>query len=331
MIDYIVRFANYQDIPSIMEFIDSYWRKGHILASDRNIFEWQYVNNGKVNMVLGTNSGGEIEAILGYIPYDRDAGKDYSLALWKAREGTAFLGIKLLLFLLKEESHRTVFCNGINVKTSGAIYRRLGIHMGKLNQWYRLQSHDNYKIANIKNFNIPDITIKKKLHLSLVHSFGELMECASNALFIKKNIPFKSKDYFSKRYFNHPKYKYLVYKVLDKNDVVNSAIVLRVEQYENSCALRIIDFVGKVSDFYCLTEEIDIIAKSYNAEYVDIYEYGLDDKQLIESGWLSVGSNENIIPNYFAPYVQSNIEINICMTDENIVLFKGDGDQDRPN
>ena len=51
--EYNIRFADYEDITTIMRFIDEYWKKGHILARDSELFEWQYVEDGKVNFVLG--------------------------------------------------------------------------------------------------------------------------------------------------------------------------------------------------------------------------------------------------------------------------------------
>ena len=38
-----IRFAVREDIPAIMEFIEEYWAHGHILAHDRELFDFQYV------------------------------------------------------------------------------------------------------------------------------------------------------------------------------------------------------------------------------------------------------------------------------------------------
>ena len=42
-------------------------------------------------------------------------------------------------------------------------------------------------------------------------------------------------------------------------------------------------------------------------------------------------NDENVIPNYFAPFVQENVEIFFHAPNEEIVFCKADGDQDRPN
>lgn len=43
-----------------------------------------------------------------------------------------------------------------------------------------------------------------------------------------------------------------------------------------------------------------------------------------------VGSG-NIMPDYFAPFEQRNIDIYYMSEIEDVILFKGDGDMDRPN
>lgn len=39
----------------------------------------------------------------------------------------------------------------------------------------------------------------------------------------------------------------------------------------------------------------------------------------------------NIIPNYLSPYEKSNVDIHYCSSDPKVILFRGDGDQDRLN
>lgn len=50
-----------------------------------------------------------------------------------------------------------------------------------------------------------------------------------------------------------------------------------------------------------------------------------------QGGWVKREETSNIIPNYFSPFEMKNIEIYYFSSDEDIILFKGDGDQDRPN
>jgi hypothetical protein len=329
--EYNVRFAEIEDIDSIMVFIGDYFKKNHILSRNRKLFEWQYVNDNKVNMVIGEDEKGIIQAILGYIPYSNDDNKDFSLALWKAKMGTSFLGVKLLMFLLREESHRNMFCNGINVETSAGIYHRLGIKTGKLKQFYRLCDVDDYRIAKVVEKKIPLLSIKGGVTVKKASTFEELLSNSSDKMFNKFNVPYKSEEYIAKRYYNHPFYEYMVYTVMDENECSDMAIVLRIQECNFSKALRVIDIIGDYTNFYKVTNCLDDLANRVGAEYIDMYESNLEDSELIAAGWLRVGDDSNIIPNYFAPYMQCNVEINYCTADDKIVLFKGDGDQDRPN
>lgn len=330
MSEYNIRYATNSDISKIMKFIDENWKKGHILSKNRELFEWQYINN-KVNMIIAEDKNLEIQAVLGFIAYGNDESKDISLSLWKAKDRTGFLGVKVLMFLLKEEPHRYMFCNGINVASSEKIYHRLGIETAKLKQWYRLQPCEKYQIAKIFDESIPYVKKNEKIKLININSSEELIKIASDKMFDRDAVPFKSREYVKKRYFNHPIYKYIVMGVQQGNNKIDSAIVFRVQEYKQYKALRIIDFIGQNNMIYQISTQIDSIAESIGAEYIDLYEIGLDDSELSRAGYKLVGENENIIPNYFAPFVQRNIDINICTTCRDIVLFKGDGDQDRPN
>ena len=331
MEQYEIRYATVEDIPAIMRFIDENWRKGHRLSKDRELFEWQYVSNGKVNMVVGVDAESMIYGILGFIPYSCRDNKDFSLALWKAKSGTAFLGVKLLMFLLKEEPHRHMFCNGINMDTTGGIYHRLGFVTGRMNQWYRLQEVQEYVIAKVVEHTSCPVSRRDDIELVKMNSFEELINATDGAFFNSSTVPFKSKEYLNRRYFEHPEYKYEVYGVQSGFGKINAAVVFRIQTYESSRALRIVDFIGDYDMFYLITEQLDDLARQNHAEYIDIYEKGLDADKMREAGWLKVGEDQNVIPNYFAPFLQQNIDINISTTDENIILFRGDGDQDRPN
>ena len=197
-----------------------------------------------------------------------------------------------------------------------------------MKQWYRLSPRECYRIASIKDSYIPPV----KYAASLVFEKCNSIEDFSSDIFSNDScIPYKSKEYVKRRYFDHPIYKYLVYKVLINNSKTSSIVVLRKEKVKDLCALRLIDFIGNYENLTYLTSQLDSIAKQNNAEYIDMYEFGLSDTILKKAGWICVENSDNIIPNYFSPFEKRNIDIYICTTNEKVVLFKGDGDQDRPN
>lgn len=327
---FTIRFAEYEDIPEIMKYIDEYWKKGHILATNRELFEWQYIYNEKVNFVLGLDEANHIQGILGFIPYSRDDDKDIALALWKANRSESFLGIRLLLFLKKNGKYRNIVCPGINMRTTSKIYTQCGFQVGVMSQWYRLGNNREYIIGKIEDQDIPTCC-QSRYSLILLNNTSQLEECAWIQLRKGLDSPYKSLDYLKKRYFNHPAYEYLVYNVIDENDESNALVVLRIQECNNSKVFRFVDLIGDPTILLGITCELDRLMEQHEVEYIDMYEAGLEEDVLMNAGWKKVKDSVNIIPNYFAPYEQSNVDIYYCTSDENAVLFRGDGDQDRPN
>ena len=112
---------------------------------------------------------------------------------------------------------------------------------------------------------------------------------------------------------------------------VDTVLVMREVEAKERKILRIVDILGEYSELQYTTKAIDCLLTEGAYEYIDLYETGLDDDMLKKSGFVDRTETDNIIPNYFEPDLQENIDINYFTTDADIVLFKGDGDQDRPS
>ena len=50
-----VRKAEISEIPAVMQFIAEHWKKDHILAVDRDFFEWMYVQGDELNFNLAVD------------------------------------------------------------------------------------------------------------------------------------------------------------------------------------------------------------------------------------------------------------------------------------
>lgn len=152
------------------------------------------------------------------------------MALWKAEHtSNSFLGIEMLVYLLQEEAHTTIFCTGINPKTTYTIYQYIGMTVGTMLHWYRLRSQGKYHIAGIVNDAIPSISPTDKYSLKLYNDYIELEKDFDYKEYKKMEIrPFKSKTYIRKRYFEHPVYAYKVYGVVNQDNMVTAIIVLGI-------------------------------------------------------------------------------------------------------
>lgn len=333
--EHLIRFAEKKDTAQIMEYIDKNWRKGHILSRDRILFEWQYGygNNNKLNIVLGLDENNEIQGMLGFVPYDNSNEKDIALALWKANPSTGFLGIKLIKYLIDNEPHREVVCPGINMRTTSKIYEHLGMKVGQMSQWYRLRDVESFAIAGIVDNTIPKCKAnnprRELVELKTMEAFKEIFN-GDNEIY-QKSVPFKSYSYVEYRYYNHPSYHYSLYALKNNTDKADSVFVFRVQECNGSRAMRLIDCIGDTRNLCLITASIDDLLVKYDCEYADYYVAGIDDEVLFCAGWRKVESEGNIIPEYFAPFEQRKVDIFYSSSCPGSVLFKGDGDQDRPS
>lgn len=322
-----IRFAKYEDIPAIMEFIDTYWKKGHIMARDRKMFEFQHVWEKEVSFVIA-KEGRLIKGVLGFIPYD-ESGRDATLAIWKTlKTSDTMLGVHILEFLRRNGNVKSISAPGINPRTI-RVYQFLGMNTGRMAHWYRLREGCDYKIAHIITHAIPGYVKEEGLEIRPVLGLREdawfdIAQCLK-----RDGQLYKSPDFIDRRYFNHLVFDYLKYgvKLGDKRLFV----VLRIQPCGGSKALRLIDCIGDHELIQFLTPSLDKFLDDLGCEYIDCYETGIDERIFRDGGWLPVSESGNIIPEYFSPFEQKNVDIYYMSEIDGPILFKGDGDMDRPN
>ena len=318
----MIRFATKNDIADIMDFIENHWKHGHILARDRNFFEYLYItDNDRVNFAISKDKENKINGVIGYIPYNKSHSV-ISLALWKALNAQeSFVGMELFEFLMNELKTQLIATVGVNIETSGEIYLFFDYELGKMNHYFRLNELAEYKIAKVIDKLIPEIK-RNSVTVKELKSFDEIpygFKYDTNA------IP-KSIDYIERRYFNHPVFKYSVN--LFDDDLI---VITRLQEYNSSKCLRIVDILGNYNNIPVITGYFDNYMKKNNVEYIDCYNSGISNKLFEDAGFIEIQNSENIIPEYFSPFEQKNIDIGYSSSKKGIILFKGDGDMDRPN
>ena len=95
--------------------------------------------------------------------------------------------------------------------------------------------------------------------------------------------------------------------------------------------MRLVDFRGDINSLSEIGKALETVLKNGHYEYVDLMVSELPKGLAEKSGFTLLDINgENIIPNYFEPYVKENIKMCFQESDD-IIIFKADGDQDRPN
>ena len=111
--------------------------------------------------------------------------------------------------------------------------------------------------------------------------------------------------------------------------------VIRVSEHKKRKALRIVDFFGHENALIKIAYPLRDLLNIYEAEYIDFYEYGIDNLIMKKSGlYKNTFDKKIVIPNYFEPFIKKNINLTWALKSDapiSTLLFKGDCDQDRPS
>ena len=329
-----IRFAQAIDTDNIMKFIRNHWKKNHILSRDKDLFLYEYKDKDMINFVIAIDNKNNIYGILGFIK-SSNSNSDIWAAVWKTikHDSHPMLGIELIEYLRNSNKYNKLTCSGINPKTI-AIYHYLGIYTNVLRQYIIINQ-------NIQKFNILSIENDKFIRQanfieSSKYNLVKLKESELDFDFdIQELIPHKDKNYFIKRYFNHPIYIYDIYGIY-KAKTLTALVVTREVSFENSKILRIMDYLGSEADMVYITKYLYQIVLDNEYEYIDFMCYGFDENILKKACFtkIDLNSKELIAPNYFTPFVQENITINFMADTKEIDklrICKADGDQDRPS
>lgn len=337
--DIEIRFCNENDILNVMKFIKNNWNEHHILANNELVMRYEHFWNNKFNYVIAYDKLNEsICAICGIIPYTDNYSIDISAGIWRAIKTNDFMvGTNILRFIQEKTQCRSFLCCGIN-KNTIKLRKYIGHKIGKLNHYYRLNDKVKYNISIVNNKNIMPINEEDELDLFELFDIEEIKDKLDLYKY-KDRITFKDWDYIEHRYFNHFKYNYKFLCIGKKGSFVNSVIIAKeVSVYNKGVILRIIDFIGDENDLSKISQQLNDILKTNNYEYIDFYCYGISSTIFKKMGFnLKDDKDTNIIPNYFEPFEQKNIDIYFSIyikeTYEHlpIYVFKGDADQDRPN
>ncbi|CAM2925082.1 hypothetical protein [Helicobacter felis] len=334
---YEIRLATPDDIGKIMEFIREYWNENHILAINRSFFEYEFKMEDRVNYILAINrKTQQIDACEGIYIYSKGDDStepfDMSGAMFRTSPNAVlpFLGIEIsyrkrFMMGVKMRSYIGI---GANINTTYALAKTYfkDDKVGRLEHFYRLSDKEEYKIAKVAHKTRLNIDTSNQADFVLFKDANHMYQVFDNEAF-KQHNPYKSPWYVNKRYFNHPVFTYKLYG-LDSSMV----LVSREVEYNGAKILRIVDILGNRDEFYRAGLALENLIKQNGYEYVDLYQKGMNKDGLKRAGFSErTEDDENIIPNWFAPYTAKNVEIYYHAYGDNLYMFKADGDQDRPS
>ena len=345
--NYEIRFCEKSAVAQLQKFIGEHWKPNHILALSRELLDWQHLDRDTdtYNFVIARHrESGEIHAAYGFIPtglFDPALmpAKDYWPAVWKVRGdvGAPGLGMFVYYYFVKQKKPRSLSGFGMNPDLA-PLARKISHAMGMLDHFYMLNPAKK-DLALVGGFDDRFISgVDGSDGVKLVRIDAEdFIERASEIAYrpSAKDVPAKSIKYLEHRYVRHPFYDYVCYRV-DRMGHPEAIVVTRLASHGGANALRIVDYFGETSSLVGARSAFEELLVEYDAEYIDFYNLGLDHADLFAAGFMLRGPEDGIvIPNYFEPYEQRNVELDyVIYTDVsefNFRFVKGDCDQDRPN
>ena len=322
----IIRRVPLDEKSLIINFLNENWGSMHPLVNNETLFNYYYVDGDMINFYISCEEE-KIVAVCGYIKCSEGENSDIWISIWCAKKGKNGAGLELMAAMKELTGAKVMSCNNIRENTM-PFYTFLGYHPDKLRHYYRLQNREIYKIAKIKNKNIPFSPALPDVNLIKCSDISQVKE----AFVIPSDLkPQKDYWYIDKRYFKYPHYEYKVYAVnYGGEKKAKCLVVFRVNESDEGKVLRLVDFIGKQDDFILLSGQIDPLLEQFDCEYCDMYSFGVDGEK---AGFiLRDDEDENIIPNYLNPLLQKNIDYFFFTTDpHSFTMFKADGDQDRMN
>lgn len=314
------RLAQSDERTLITAFLDEHWGSRHPLIHCEDFFNYYYASHDTLQFGLAF-SGDELCAVAGYILANERPQPDIWVSIWCAKKGYNGAGLELMAALPKLTNARVMACNNIRPKTM-AFYTFLGYTAARLPHYYRLGTHTSFEVAKI--------ICADRLPVSPGQALQPLpTEQALRAVFQPNEAitPYKDAWYVVRRYYHFPRQAYQVWHLEGR------ILVTRTVEVGTRRVLRIVDYIGLPEDFPLLGFGIDKLMREEDVEYADCYCAGISAQQMALAGWSERTEDcPNIIPNYLTPPLYENTEYYYFTSDaEHFMMFKADGDQDRPN
>lgn len=331
---YDIRMCKREEYDQLSKFIHDYWGPHHIFVKEKSVFEFQHgkAENGFYDFIIAVHKlTGEIHAVLGFIRSSIYDGRDFDKpqavygALWKVRDDVHNkdvnkLGLGLLFHLIKMFPESSYITLGLS-KDSQSIYSALHFDLDKMEHYYIA----NNKLSTYKIISNPRIGYEDKSEDTVELRRIENIENIKNTFY-----PDKNEEYIRNRYLNHPVYHYELIGIYKDKKLVCIWVIRRIA-VEDVCCIRIVDMVGTLYGLDNIFCNIGRLLEEYNAEYIDCYNYGIASDQFYRLGFSRV-EGETIVPNYFEPFERVNVDIYCAYySKKDVIIFKGDGDQDRPS
>lgn len=346
--EYQIGLCPETDVADLQAFIHAHWKPNHILARHRGLLDWQHYNpcqrcyNFAIARHQATNA---IHGIAGFIPTNHFDPAipvcDLWMAVWRVPEGIRLppgLGIALYEYVIDLLKPRTQISMGIR-KGVMPFYRHYRFNIHLMNHYYIVNPAftDFHVVGNFDDRYHANVALSdahKELREYDLTDVAALSAACAEPICANDVAPVKSLTFLANRYGRHPIYNYHGYGIVEQERVLG-VLVLRVLNQAGHSVVRIVDYVGPIEALNGTAYAFAQLLEQYQAEYLDWYNFGIDDELMTSLGFLKRASDSPVvIPNYFEPFEPRNVNLDMAYLGDQAlkyIMHRGDSDQDRPN
>ena len=333
-----LKILKLNDLNKLRSFISKNWKKNHILSKNKKFLIWQHYSNNNLNTAAATIKN-KIIGLQMFIPQNHyDAAlskKEISLTIFRCIKSTIpGLSVKIFKFNMSKIKPRFVGTTGFSHDMIN-FHKWQGFKIGLMKHHVAISPFKKKFLISKIPKNIKKIKLINQTNIyKLIKLNNKNKKFFKNSKIYKNQIPRKSLNFIYKRYVNHVSYKYLIYGLSYKKEII-SICVLRIIKKRNNSVIKIVDYIGKDQFLKRYNNLFVDLLKINSAEYIDFYSYGIKEKFILDAGLINRRKFKGlVIPEYFEPFVKKNINLMygyINKTNSKVKIFKGDGDRDRPN
>lgn len=329
MSELICRRARLGEDRAIIDFVNDNFDMRLPLVNRAEFYHHYYAGQGGVPQFVLAEQDGQILSVAGYILASAAPRPDVWVSVWVAAKGHNGVGLELMNALPGLVNANVVACNNIRPHTC-TFYRFLGWTAGRMHHYYRLARRERYRLAQPLE---PEyLPVQHDLTMEPVESAADLIPLGMPPT---SHTPRKDTWYLRRRYFHYPRARYTVWAVREAGSLLAYVVTRTVTARETGCVpvVRVVDFIGENAVLPRLGGALDDLLQETGAEYMDCYNVGIAPRFWRAAGFCERTEQDgSIIPNYLTPPLRQNTEYYYFTNKpDNFVMFKADGDQDRPH
>lgn len=329
MSELVCRLARRGEEHDIVDFINEHFDMRLPLVNRPEFFRHYYAGREGVPQFAVAEQDGRYLSVAGYIRANAASRPDIWVSVWVAAKGHNGVGLELMDALPGLVGADVVACNNIRPNTC-TFYQFLGWQAERMRHYYRLGRADAPALIHAPDAVNP--AVQPDLKLELVEDAAALIPLGMPQT---PHIPRKDSWYLRRRYFRFPHFHYNVWAARDNGRLLAYAVTRTVTAGETGCVpvVRLVDYIGADEVLPRIGAALDEILQNAGAEYMDCYNVGIAPEIWRAAGFLERREEDGvIIPNYLTPPLRENTEYYYFTNKpEQFVMFKADGDQDRPN